>query len=323
VKYEYWFANVKGINSNRKLEIRKEFPNLEMLYNIEETALNKHNIEENEYKIILDSNDETSTSYTKKYLLKNSNNELFFNVNIERTIESEEIEGFTYGYEKDGKYYIISSNKDSFNGTKSYDGAMIYAENYKEARDNSTLESTGDDILNYCKESEGCYTIETTANQIDIMLYKTLYWPAVYEVEYKVCPVASSPTPSKSWTLTYDRGVTGEEVNKVQKMPSPNPQPGITNSSVYVSTTKPEREGYEFSKWCTEMDGKGTCVESGKVFENKDMTDKKLYAYWVKPGTENNEKQGVMSYVLGFAGVGIIAYGLYYVINKKNLFKQI
>ena len=55
MKYEYWFANVKGINSNRKLEIRKEFPNLEMLYNIEETALNKHNIEENEYKIILDS----------------------------------------------------------------------------------------------------------------------------------------------------------------------------------------------------------------------------------------------------------------------------
>ena len=55
MKYEYWFANVKGINSHRKLEIRKEFPNLEMLYNIEETALKKHNIQENEYKIILDS----------------------------------------------------------------------------------------------------------------------------------------------------------------------------------------------------------------------------------------------------------------------------
>ncbi len=55
MKYEYWFANLKGISGKRKKEIREKFPTAEALYNIEETALKRHNIEEREYKIIVES----------------------------------------------------------------------------------------------------------------------------------------------------------------------------------------------------------------------------------------------------------------------------
>lgn len=55
MKYEYWFSNLKGISGKRKKEIREKFPTTEALYNIEETALKRNNIEEGEYKIIVES----------------------------------------------------------------------------------------------------------------------------------------------------------------------------------------------------------------------------------------------------------------------------
>jgi len=176
-----------------------------------------------------------------------------------------------------------------------------------------------------CLESDGCYIVSATENEIDVFLYQTYYWPALYNVEYRVYNTSDTPSndPDKEWTLTYDRGVTGDEVNNITKMPQPNPVSGIKTTKYTLSSTKPERKDYEFKSWCTDKDGKGTCVEAGKEFVNEKMEDDILYAYWVNPGTENNEKQGVISYVIGFIGVGLIAYGLYYVINKKDLFKQI
>ena len=54
MQYEYWFATLKGISNKRKQEIRKRIPSAELLYNIEETELRKHNFQETEYKIILE-----------------------------------------------------------------------------------------------------------------------------------------------------------------------------------------------------------------------------------------------------------------------------
>ena len=55
MKYEYWFANLKGISNERKRQIRRNFKSAEELYYIEETALEMYDIQEKERKIILDS----------------------------------------------------------------------------------------------------------------------------------------------------------------------------------------------------------------------------------------------------------------------------
>ena len=55
MKYEYWFANLKGISNERKRQIRRNFKTAEELYYIEETALKMYDIQEKERKIILDS----------------------------------------------------------------------------------------------------------------------------------------------------------------------------------------------------------------------------------------------------------------------------
>lgn len=55
MKYEYWFANIKGISNQRKYEIRQGINQIEMLYYIEETALSRYPYTEAERKAIIDS----------------------------------------------------------------------------------------------------------------------------------------------------------------------------------------------------------------------------------------------------------------------------
>lgn len=245
-------------------------------------------------KIISDYNSGNKDSYGDNYLIKD-NNETYFNINILREIEITDLEDLTYGYE--GK--VLSTTNTENQVTKSYEALVNYNKNGGN-----------------CPDTAPCYLVNSS-DDIDIDIKKSYYWPALYNVEYKIC----KPVSTSSWTLTYDRGVSAEEVVNVTNMP--DKQPNITTTSVPLSDKKPERKNYVFKSWCTDKEGKGTCVESGKQFENKEMTDKTVYAYWVKPGAADSEKTGVISYVLGFIGVGVIAYGLYYVINKKNLFKQI
>ena len=281
------------------------------------------NLEDFMEKIISDVNSgsENNSSYIKKYVLKNNDNDLFFNVNIKRKFVESEAKQLVYGYITTGsEYFAVTSKKDDYSGSNSYNGAKKVVEKYNDLLAADPTLTTMPDISELCLEADGCYTKKVNGSgDIDIFLYHTYYWPAVYNVEYRTCSQTSSNP--KSWTLTYDRGVSAEEVVNVTNMP--DSKTNITTTSFTLSDKKPERKDYVFKLWCTDKDGNGTCVEAGKTFENKEMTNKTLYAYWVKPGTENNEKQGVISYVLGFIGVGVIAYGLYYVINKKNLFKQI
>ena len=53
MKYEYWFANLKGINDKRKREIREKVTTMEELYYIEETALKQLDVNEKEREIII------------------------------------------------------------------------------------------------------------------------------------------------------------------------------------------------------------------------------------------------------------------------------
>ena len=53
MKYEYWFANLKGISDKRKRKIRETVTKAEELYYIEETALNRLDMQAKEREIIL------------------------------------------------------------------------------------------------------------------------------------------------------------------------------------------------------------------------------------------------------------------------------
>ncbi len=53
MKYEYWFANLQGISSRRKQEIREKVTSIEELYYIEETALKQLELQDKERESIL------------------------------------------------------------------------------------------------------------------------------------------------------------------------------------------------------------------------------------------------------------------------------
>ena len=55
MKYEYWFANIKGIGDKRKYEIRRGISSAKELYNIEEKGLHKLKLQEKELNCILES----------------------------------------------------------------------------------------------------------------------------------------------------------------------------------------------------------------------------------------------------------------------------
>lgn len=55
MKYEYWFANLKGITNSRKIEIRRNFQSAKELFYIEEKELDRYGLSEKEREIILGS----------------------------------------------------------------------------------------------------------------------------------------------------------------------------------------------------------------------------------------------------------------------------
>ena len=55
MKYEYWFANIKGISNRRKIELRKNFKQIEELFFLDESKMIALGINEKERKILLSS----------------------------------------------------------------------------------------------------------------------------------------------------------------------------------------------------------------------------------------------------------------------------
>ena len=51
MKYEYWFANIKGIGNQKKKRIRKRLVSAQELYYIEETGLQALGVEERMLKL--------------------------------------------------------------------------------------------------------------------------------------------------------------------------------------------------------------------------------------------------------------------------------
>ncbi len=157
-------------------------------------------------------------------------------------------------------------------------------------------------------------TVTVNEEDIDFDTSKPYYWPAVLSVEYEACPLAK-----ENWTLEYNGNVDDNSVTNI-----PNKQTTDLGNDITVDSKKPSRADYTFTKWCENPNGSGQCYNAGDKVKSPDSAKTiTLFAQWGKGGTEDNKKTGVMSYVIGFISVGVIAGGIYLVAKKKNLFKQI
>lgn len=157
-------------------------------------------------------------------------------------------------------------------------------------------------------------TVVVDEKDIDFDTSKPYYWPAVLSVEYEACP-----KEKENWTLEYNGNVDDNSVTNI-----PNKQTTELGNDIAVDSKKPSRTDYTFTKWCENPNGSGQCYNAEDKVKSPDSAKTiTLYAQWGKGGTEDNKKTGVMSYVIGFMSVGVIAGGIYLVAKKKNLFKQI
>lgn len=152
-----------------------------------------------------------------------------------------------------------------------------------------------------------------TESDLDFNTGKAYYWPTVLSVEYQTCGVTDQ------WAVEYDDNVDDTSVTNL-----PSTQTATIGTNIKISTDTPSRSGYVFKKWCETSNGSGTCYNAGDTITSpSSATTVKLYAQWGASGAANNEKTGVVSYIIGFAAVGVVAGGIYLISKKKNLFKQI
>ncbi len=205
-------------------------------------------------------------------------------LNLSKTEIKDMLDDYVFGYYDGGKWVAY--------GTKKSDG---------------TIEKSYSAFL-------GGEEASNEVSKVDFDTSKPYYWPAVLSVEYEACPLAK-----ENWTLEYDGNVDDNSVTNI-----PNKQTTELNNDITVDSKKPSRTNYTFTKWCENPNGSGQCYNAGDKVKSPDSAKTiTLYAQWGKGGTEDNKKTGVMSYVIGFMSVGVIAGGIYLVAKKKNLFKQI
>lgn len=225
-----------------------------------------------------------------------------FNMNSD-DIEQELRTNYKFGHKQGSNLKIYSSNTESITG--SYDEFMNASSNYY----------TKEDSTDYAEMPE-VFIRDDSSNS------DSYYWPAVLSVEYEICPVNDVEIPedpeAARWTLKYDSNVTD---NSVTNMPSS--QDASTKEKITIDSKIPTRKDYVFKGWCTNRDGSGVCKQGGEKISYPGTTPVTLYANWQKDGTTENPKQGVVSYIVGFAAVGLVAGGIYFISKKKNIFKQI
>lgn len=151
-------------------------------------------------------------------------------------------------------------------------------------------------------------------DDLDFNTGKAYYWPVVLTVEYESC------TTTGQWAVAYDDNVDDTSVNNL-----PSTQTEKLGTNIKVSSTTPSRSGYVFKGWCEKGNDKcSNPYQSGDTITSPTTSQTiTLLAQWAKEGTEDNKKTGVVSYIIGFAAVGMVAGGIYLISKKKNLFKQI
>ena len=236
---------------------------------------------------------------TNSKLISSKNSNDYLSLQINRTISKAFLNTLKFGHSCSGStkpcgesfttgYAVYSSSAENHTGsiTESYDGLI-----------------------------SDKWVHQDTDQNIDILTNETYYWPAILEVEYEVCPTSTTG----NWSVEYNLNVTDDSASN-----KPDVQTEAIGTNIAVSSSEPSRKDYKFLKWCTEPNGSGTCYSPGETVYYKDGVPLvTLYAQWGTTETGNNNKTGIVSYVIGFISVGIIAGAIYLVSKRKNLFKQI
>lgn len=213
---------------------------------------------------------------------------------------------FIYGYVDENNKVIVFTDATKHTKLSDVNDSYTALKAWLKAGESST-----DRYTKYTINSVGDTSIDS--NDLDFNIGKAYYWPTILNVEYQTCSVTGE------WSVTYDDNVDDTSVTNL-----PNSQTESLGTNIKVSTDKPSRNGHTFTKWCETENGSGKCYNPGDVIESPSSeTTVKLFAQWGETGTTKNEKTGVISYIIGFAAVGVVAGGIYLVSKKKNLFKQI
>lgn len=246
-------------------------------------------------------------------LWKDGNNNQYIPLSITRTIDLTKVEietmlnKYIFGY-NDGDTIYVFTQKDTTDLSTINDSYSTLKAFLRFKKDNSN--PTAEQIAAYTATSSSW-----DEEKLDFNLYKSYYWPVVFSVEYKSCS-----TVSGQWVLKYDDNVPDTSVTNMPELS----QKEALGTPIVVSSTIPSRKNYKFTGWCETEKGSGSCYTAGKSVpspnEPKTIT---LFAQWAEEGPGDQKKYGVMSYVLGFVAVGIVAGGIYLISKKKNLFKQI
>lgn len=262
----------------------------------------------------------------------------FIPLKITRTINDiSELNNYKYGFKTNDKYYVYSETDTTTvdKATKSYDAMRNYLTEERKVQLNEVTENKYKTNIKEISKDEYekldfIYSIEDNDGDWESVVY---YWPFVLNVEYTVCPVENNVEPEPEnpedpgdsvpvgeWKVNYNANV--KDVTTVTNMPKN--QSADVGTDITLNSSKPSRDGYTFKAWCENKDGSGECYNAGDTIKSPEKTEiKELYADWGKLDTEENKKTGVVSYIIGFMSVGIVAGGIYLISKKKNLFKQI
>ena len=180
----------------------------------------------------------------------------------------------TYNYNGNGTANTTAKATATFNGwAKTASGSKAY-DNKQEVKN---LSSTQGDVVNvYAKWTDGSVTLPTPTRTG----HSFAGWYTAASGGTKIGAGGAKYTPSKNitvyahwtpntYTVTYNaNGGTG----------APSSQTKTYGVDLTLSSTKPTRTGYSFSKWNTKTDGTGTNYSAGgKYTSNANVT---LYAQW-------------------------------------------
>ena len=261
-----------------------------------------------------------NTNYFQSMIDNNWNNisesSAYIPLSITRTIN------YSSGVDSTLNNFIYGFIEDE--GTESE--KIIIFTNATEGKKLSNVEDSYDALKAWLNAGEGSadryekYTINSTQDtsitktSLDFNISKAYYWPVVLTVEYESC------TTTGQWAVEYDDNVDDTSVNNL-----PSTQKKPLGTPIKVSSTKPSRSGYVFKGWCEKGNDKcSNPYESGDTITSPTTSQTiTLLAQWAKGDSTNNPPTGVVSYIIGFAAVGVVASGIYLISKKKNLFKQI
>jgi len=180
----------------------------------------------------------------------------------------------------------------------------------------------GSNNTNVVTQGENSLTAVSNPTAIKLMAENNAtHWflaPSLFQISYKVCKDGGSEEGKV--TLTY-KGNEPENATETAK-DIPDAVTKDKGSEFKTSDKTPTLKGYKFDSWNIDPKCDGESYEPdydlGEL--NSDLT---LHACWKSTDGTKGPGTGVLTYTGLFTGIIALAGGSYYIMKKKNLFRQI